>query len=215
MRPARTGDWQGCGGTTISERFSDIADRRGRRTCRPFTGSSRPTSRSATCCRGRSTTSSGTSARFVVAAQATTRVRRLRRAGAAQRRASPKCARSSSTRRSAAGTSGPTLVTSVAADGDARAASRRSARSRTAVALRPPGLHDRAAHLGAGEDRARLHVVLALPPLRPVRGDAAAARRRRRRPGAAGRGHSRHAVAPPPAVALRAPSRSAPRPIPA
>ena len=46
-----------------------------------------------------------------------------------------------------------------------------------ALALREDGLHDRAAHVGAGEDRARLHGVPAVPPLRTVRRHAAAARR--------------------------------------
>ena len=43
------------------------------------------------------------------------------------------------------------------------------------VALRAARLHDRAAHLDAGEDRARLHRLRAVPPLRPVRGPADAA----------------------------------------
>ena len=37
--------------------------------------------------------------------------------------------------------------------------------------LRAPRLHDRAAHVAAGEDRARLHGLPAVPPLRAVRGD--------------------------------------------
>ncbi len=86
---------------------------------------------------------------------------------------SPKCARSSSTRRSAASTSGPDLVSQVATTATAQRildAVRVHAR---AVAFRAHGLHDRAAHLGAGEDRARLHGLRALPALRPARGDAA------------------------------------------
>ena len=62
-----------------------------------------------------------------------------------------------------------------------------------AVAFRAHGLHDRAAHLGAGEDRPRLHGLRALPPLRPARGDARPARRRHHRSRAAGRDHPRHA----------------------
>ena len=38
--------------------------------------------------------------------------------------------------------------------------------------LRPARLHDRAAHLDAGEDRARLQRLRTVPPLRSVRGPA-------------------------------------------
>ena len=48
-----------------------------------------------------------------------------------------------------------------------------------AVALRPPRVLDRAARLGAREDRARLRRLQPVPPLRPVRRVAAAPRRRR------------------------------------
>ena len=63
-----------------------------------------------------------------------------------------------------------------------------------AVAFRAHGVHDRAAHLGAGEDRPRLHGLRALPALRPARSDARAARRCHDWPGAASGDHSWHAL---------------------
>ena len=89
---------------------------------------------------------------------------------------------------------GPELVTRARHDRDRQRlldAVRVHAR---AVALRAHGLHDRAAHLGAREDRARLHGLRALPPLRSVRGDARPARRRHDRTGASGGDHPRHAA---------------------
>ena len=75
---------KGRGGTSISERFSRHCGPRVRRTRRPFTGSSRTTSRRATCCRGPSRTSSRTS-RGSSSPPIDGDGRRLRRAGAAQR----------------------------------------------------------------------------------------------------------------------------------
>ena len=73
---------------------------------------------------------------------------------------------------------GPRLVTELAS-ARCRARLRDALRVHpSAVALRQDGIHDRAAHVGAGEDRARLHVVPAVPALRPVCRHAAAARRR-------------------------------------
>ena len=62
------------------------------------------------------------------------------------------------------------------------------------VALRPPRIHDRAARVGAGKDRARLPIVRAVPAVRAVRGDAAAPGRRSDPPGAAGCRHPRRPV---------------------
>ena len=108
---------------------------------------------------------------------------------------SPKCARSSSTRRSAAGTSART------------SSSRRRRRRATASGFstlcaftHEPSHFVRLGftivpHIWVPEKIAHDCTWLrALPPLRPVRGDAAAARRRHDRPGAAGGDHSRHAL---------------------
>ncbi len=160
LRPARAGDRQSCGGTRISERFSDHCGRRGRRTSPAIhrlitdnleVGHLLP--------RTHRRTSSEHVARFVVRAKHADDDARASAAPSWRRSApaSPKCGRSSSTKRSAAGTSARSSSSRVAADGDGqriRDAVRVHAR---AGAFRAHGLHHRAAHLGAGEDRARLH----------------------------------------------------------
>ena len=113
-------------------------------------------------------------ARFIVA-DARRSDRRVRRARAAQQG----CRRGAVAGRRrgacAASTSARDLVDHMAASAAERGLLDALCVHARARSIRPPGLHDRAAHLGAREDRPRLHVLRAVPALRAVRRHAAAA----------------------------------------